>query len=451
MEESHLSFYHSGMLDPHFKKHAIDKDLVALYKDCLPHKGAKVVLFTWVIPRGLGDYYAQLEAASILKKNHPDLDILLVTLIHAEVAIPASLPPHPHHFVRFTGSVPEEIQTDPLPLARLRDADLILQMPTYYPKTEELVASLQELPSAKPMPKYELLGEYGWCRHPHFHFTTQARSMGLNPLEKGIFIKQIPEKEKAKNRFNLAYTRTKEGLYLYLYSLLKSLSFDTQDIDIACFDMKHLLEIVPELFGTPKWGLKTVHLFYKDYFTEIPLANEGKVLRLLHQEQLPHAEFLKLLAQTEDLFGCTGDGSISEAISSHSMYFIDPLPHQIAFVKDLHALAKARVPESAEWIELMIPDARPLAEKGERMGTLLSDPQTKQAITRLSGLICKEYAVNDFLCHLVNRSLLHKKRPELEIFEAIALDNFLHGDQSADSALAEISKLLLSFSRYGND
>jgi len=376
---------------------------------------SNVVLFTWVIPPGLGDLQAQLNAAEILRKAHPDLEIKLVTLIHKE----ASLPHHPCHFVRFTGLKNEEIEAENMPLALLREADLILQIPTYYPRTQELLDLLQEVPSHKPVPKYEFLGEYGWTGQPNF-----PRCMGLNPCESGIFIKQVPKcKPASKNRFNLAYTRTQQGGYLYLYSLLKALEFDQRDIDVAFFDMKHMLENVPVLFSSPRWGLKAVHLFFKDYFTEIPLASEGKILRLYHKEKLSHEEFLKYLSQTEDLFGCTGDGSISEAISAGCMYFIDPLHHKIAFVKDLLAIAKTRTPEAAEWIELMIPSDLPIDERGERMGELLADSKTKEAMQRLSQIICQEYSVNDFLCDLVTRTLRYAKHPELEFLDARSLIN----------------------------
>jgi hypothetical protein len=360
---------------------------------------SRIVLFTWVIPPGLGDLRAQLNAEEILRKSYPELDIQLVTLIHKE----APLPSHSCHFVRFTGLKNEEIEAEEMPLTLLREADLILQIPTYYPRTQELLDLLREMPSSKPMPKYEFLGEYGWTGQPNF-----SRCMGLNPLEFGIFIKQIPKSEPtSKNRFNLAYTRTQEGLYLYLYSLLKALEVDTRDIDLAFFDMKHMIENVPLLFSAPCWGLKAVHLFYKSFFTEIPLAPEGKILRLYHKELLAHTDFLKLVSQTEDLFGCTGDGSISEAISAGCMYLIDPLHHQVPFVKDLLTLAILRSPSAAEWIELMIPNAGDLSleERGERMGELLANPETKEGMLYLSSIIREEHSVNKFLCNLVAQSL----------------------------------------------
>ena len=448
----------------HIKKHLIDKQLLELYKRVCVESG-EVVLFTWVIPDGFGDYYAQLEAADILTQAYPSLRIKLVTLIHKDTPLPATLPLHSCCFLRFKGIVQEVIEPDPFSqetLEILRNADLILQLPTYYPYTQDLLEQIRKVPSQKSMPKYELLGEFGWIDRPYFNPKTAARCMGLHPLEKGIFLKKIPvATKKCKNRFNLAYTKTQQGGYLYLYALLKATEHDSRDLDIAFFDMSHMLENVPSLFSGSRWGLKTVHLFYKNHFTQIPLAQEGKILRLYHKEQLPHSEFLTLLSQSEDLIGCTGDGSISEAISSGSMYFIDPLLHQRAFVKDLLLLAKTRIPEyreAIEWIRLMIPSSEEkkewleeqdvqalslsLQDRGEKMGVLLQNPRTKKGIQKLSKIICKEHSVNDFLCHLVNRTLVHAKRPELEIFEAVALDGFLFGDKSAITVLREISEFL---------
>jgi hypothetical protein len=362
----------------------------------------RVILFTWVIPPGLGDLRTQLHAAEILREAFPQIDLQLVTLLHKEVNYSLNIG---SHCVTFSGSTPEDIDSEPLPFSLLREADLIIQLPTYYPKTEQFLSMLHSWPSKRPIPKYVFLGEYGWTGQPNF-----ANCMGLHPQEKGILIdtslcfkRTLP---RDGPRFNLAYTRTETGGYLYLYGLLRSLASDSRDIEIAFFDMKNMLENVPKLFSTPKWGIKEVHILYRNCFTKIPLAPEGKTVTLQHHDPLSHSQFLHFLSQTEDLFGCTGDCSISEAISSDCMYWIDPLPHKTAFVKHLLALAILRAPDAAEWIELMLPTPHlpSLEARGERIAILLADPHTREAVQRLSQLIRSEYCANRFLCSLVQAS-----------------------------------------------
>jgi hypothetical protein len=370
---------------------------------------SRIVLLTWVIPPGLGDFHAQVQAASILRQSFPSVQIDLATLIHEEAKIPF----YPCHVVRFKGLKNEEIEPICFPLSFLREADLILQLPTFYPKTEKMLEELRAMPSEKPMPRYEFLGEYGWSGQPNF-----SQCMGLKSTEKGIFIKEVKQRKKRPN-FNLAYTRTYQGIYLYLHALLQALESNSQDLEVAFFDMKHLLECLPKLLPHSRWGIKAVHIHFKQYFTEIPLAEEGKTLKLYHKENLSHEEFLKLLSETDALFGCTGDGSISEAISSHSMYFIDPLEHKIAFVQDLLALAQKEEPDVAEWISLMIPNHFPLETRGNRLGELLLDQKTISAITRLSRHIRNHHSVEKPLCDLVMRALTYAAHPEREFFDSI--------------------------------
>jgi hypothetical protein len=323
--------------------------------------------------------------------------------------------------------------------------------------------------------------------------------MGLHFLEKGIFVKKIPQRAlldwqsfktgsliekligqkeptqeeiatyRKTHRLNIAYTRTERGAYLYLHALLKALEEDCKTIDLCFFNKGHLLHHLTQrneqLLG--KLGLAKIQIHYKDFLSEIVLKQEGKTLRLFHVEHLPHEDFLSLIAWTEDLIGCTGDGSISEAISAKKPFFIDPLDHQIPFVKDLIFIAEKRLEnyhstieflklclpanplptntQESEWI-LEHPTPEPLTKSDEEialhMGELMQNPLFKEGMYTLCTLLCQEYSVNETLCHMVKRALVHYHNPCIQHLEAFTMDRCLHGNLSCKEALKEIRGIL---------
>lgn len=481
---------------PSLKRLYIDKALLSLYSSYTPKETASVVIFTWVIGDGWGDYFAQIETAKVLRKQFPNLTIQLLTLVHDKQTLPKTECSFPHILLPYhadpkVGWEKASCKTfSPQVIAVLQRASLILQIPTCFPHAKQLLADVTG-------PKHELVGEGGWIDTPHFHPNTGARCMGLHFLEKGIFIKEMPKTDFfaaskqlderlisalfgkrqptkkqisayiASHRFNLAYIRYDSGLYLYIHALLKSLEKDQKDIDICFFNLKHLLNNFESQYRGifEKYGIGNATLFYQGNTTNIPISSKGKALKLIHLEKVNHEHYLTLVSLAQDLVGCRGDGSIFEAISASKIFFLDIPYHERTFLKDLIALATYLLPNhpqaiaylklflslpqmlsspsnNAEWVEdLEPPPIFTLQELGEAMGELLQSPQIAEGFTILNTTIQQNYAFNPVLCNLTQRALCHYDNPHLAILESVALDSYLHGEKSAREALLDIKNL----------
>jgi hypothetical protein len=479
---------------PALKKQYIDKTLLYLYSSYQPKKTASIVIFTWVIGDGFGDYFTQIEAANILQETFPEISFVLITLVHEGTTLPLTSLPYTQYFVPYKADLHKgwdaitdiDFPTDAM--HALHSASLILQIPTCFPSTHSL---LQQIRSSS-RPKYELVGEGGWIDTPLFNPLTGARCMGLHFLEKGVFIKKIPKLNAASSitslkneriksilsthlgsyRFNLAYIRYNEGLYLYLYTLLKNLENSQSDLIICVFHLEHLIgqfEIsYKSLFL--QFGIKQVTLYYQNKMTKISLSSNGKCLKLVQMEQISHDDYLILLSLCSDLAGCRGDGSIFETISASKVPFFDIAPHQKKFLKDLISLAQfyhPEYPEAAAYLQLFLfapilrakqsenewieewPDSQryTLEELGEKMGTLLQNPKCREGLRLLCETIQTRYDVKPVLQNLTLRALCHYDHPQMEILENHALDAFLFGEDSLSNILSEIKKDISIFTK----
>ncbi len=403
----------------------IDNALLELYAKYKPQKGTKVVLLTWVIGDGLGDYSAQLETAKILSEAIAEIDITLITFCYEKAKL------HPSSFsqvfVPYTSDLKwEKIEctfSDEL-LEILRSAALILQIPTYFPKTKELLELC-------PGVKHELVGEGGWINTPHFHPSTGARCMGLHPMEKGIFIKKIPKTELCTDkRSHLVYTLYSEGFCKYMRVLLKYLEKDNQNIDIYFFKLGHLLENI-EKIPFKKYGIKNALIYYKKNVCELAFASVGKTIHFFHKENIPQEEFLTLLAQTTDLVGCRGDGSIFETISANKIPFFDVPEHQKKFLKNvIHLAEENKLRRAVKYLK---------SDHPEKMGKMLQSAKLTEEIKTLNQIIREKHSVNPILINLTLRALYHYKHPNLALLESVVLDS----DAPSHEVLAEIKHSLI--------
>lgn len=462
------------------KRTFIDKALLHLYTGCRPPLEAQVVIFTWVIGDGYGDYAAQLETARIVSSILPPEAITLITILWEKARFPREKSPFKQHILHYRdqGGKWREIVCAPLSEEiqnTLHSASLILQIPTHFPLTEEIIP---------PGPKYELVGEGGWLDTPHYNPLSGARCMGLHSLEKGIYIKEMPSKEEAPrllnsrlahtlfgqhsiekylqtHSFNCAYTYPEGGLYLYIHTLLISLEEETRQIDIALFNLSHILTHLKTLYLPlfQKAGVKEVEILFDETSTTLPVAPSGKRVRLIHLDTLSNEECLAMVAFSDHLVGCKADGSLSEAVSASKPFFLDPPNHKLELTRDLIALAKHHFPTHSalhNYLEIFLcyPNAPLqgaqallalpyLQELGDRAGSLLKEPSVRSGLRELCHLIHTDYAVNPVLQNLTLRSLIHKTHPHIEVLEKHLLNSYLNENQPLHSVFAQLKAALL--------
>ncbi len=486
---------------PSLRKAAIEKAVFSLYDTVPLDSDAKISLFTYVIRDGLGDYAASLAAAEILKERFPHLELHQVVLMPEQLSIPSV--PEKCTLVRYS----EEASLAVIPhsvMIELRSSDLILSLPTFYPHTPLLIEHLQKMSATLPMPKMETIGEYGFVESSWFHPRTRNRSMGLHFLEQGILIRKAHtssfaevqnerllqwmfqttcpgpveiEQYQSQNRFYLAYLTTPIGGAVYLHALLKSLEHDSKGVDICVPDLGWFIQYVekqnrsgfPVLQGN--FAIASLEVWFENKVHAVShsgLGGSGKKVRLLCPGSLSQKDFRALLSLSGEFAAVRGDQSFSESVSQNKVFFYDGRDHKRYLIKDLLALAENRIhphrgaltlfrgigktflhnlpdPEG-EWV-----DETAFQEKEEwlsialEIGLALQDPDTIAGFKKLNRIIAEEYSCNDFLCHLVQRSLFHKKYPEIEKAEEEQISLFSNQAKSLLAAIKSIQKAIREF------
>ena len=136
------------------KKHLFLLSDAAKYEQASFSTDKNIALFTYVVNDGLGDLRAAEQAYQILQKNFTN--IVQIFLIHEKYKDSIKLKHEKNTMLYFYtsernsfSSLPKEIN---LALAK---AEMVLQIPSFYPYWNDLVAGLQ-------LKKYLTIGEYGF-------------------------------------------------------------------------------------------------------------------------------------------------------------------------------------------------------------------------------------------------------------------------------------------------
>ena len=473
------------------------RDLKAAIPSCY---SIHITLLTWVIADGWGDLFCQIEAAAVLHSYFPHLKLTLFTLVHEDKDPPSYDHPFEQHRIRFTGKLNGTITIEPFSSSQLKtisQSDLVLEIPTPFPHLDKLLGQLPKIP---PLAR---IGEHSMIDTIHYQPETSAWSMGLHFLEKGIFIKKVPqasqnlhlknqnlkqlilgaaqdwEQYRQKNRFQIAYTKNYRGLYLYLMALLTSLDDDEKNIDICFFQMDLLAMVLEYKFKDPRsqeylllkaWNIGELQLYFENFQSVIPIAKSGKRVRLIHCRSLDHDDQLVLTSLSDRLIGATGDQSVLEAISTGKPFFFDPPTFKRPFLRDLLCIAEKKLqafPCLAEFFKLCLKNpSLPLEDNqqgwvseeyldtvearlsledntdisiGKALGQLLKDPAMPQAFEALRQYLADSYSIEPILTGLVRRTLLIKYNPSLVKQEEAEVQKLLNGKQTLDQMLQNVS------------
>ena len=503
-------------------RHWLHRPLLTLYASSSLCTPIKISILTWVISDGWGDLFAQLEAAHLIHTHFPQLQLTLFTLIHKDRTPPEYDNPFEQEVILYSGELNGPMTHTPFSSEQLKilsDTDLLIEMPTAFPHIDQLLrcvglnesqqarAATQEgrsIASPTPTPLHIRLGEHSMIDAVPYHPATSAWSMGLHFLEKGIFIKTLPEVAgdvPLRNRdlhnllfspfknvesyrrhrsFQLAYTKNYRGLYLYLTALLSSLSEDDRDVDICFFQAPILAQLLNQQFRDPvsqelplfkAWNVKEFHLYCSPYHTKVPIASSGKLVRFIHCVSIAHEDQLLLTSLTDHLIGVTGDQSVLEAMSTGRPFFYDPPCFKRPFLADLCQIAEKKLSEfpqlsqffklclkttslhldddQAGWVSEECVEATKaflsLEEDndlaiGKALGNLLRDPLLSLAFQALRQYLADHYSITPILSGLISRTALFKKYPILAFQEERELEKLFQGVQTLDETLTHINR-----------
>lgn len=448
---------------PALKELIEEKEIVKRYENFVLTESSKVCFFTWVIWDGWGDYIAAAEAISILKEKFPDLQIDWVLLVCSKKKMPDFPSICKMHIVFYEKEGP--VSLIPLSILQLlRSSHLVIQIPTYYPATNELQERVKNLDSASSIPRFISIGEYGFLESQWFHPRTSNRSMGLHFLEKGILIRKrqkkgassfsslenqelinwiFPsgieeEKYLSAHHFYVAYLATAIGGAIYLHALLKTHELSEKGIDICSPDIGWLVSYLEFQNKSGRPILESDRYFLEVYTKEkiytFGLSHLKKV-RIFCPGSISSSDFHILMELSGDFIGVRGNQSFSEAISISKPFFYDGREHARYFIKDLVALAENRIrshrasltilrkmresfiynleKEEKEWVEeTHFLEKRPWQEIAVQLGQALQSPKAALGFRELAEIIRQEYAFNEFFCHLVQKELCHFSDPE---------------------------------------
>lgn len=444
------------------KKRCLDKALLSLYNQCNLYESHNLLLFTYVIPGGLGDYFAQQFLKKLLKKTFPFLKISTISLIHETAPLQCIEQSIEDHFIRFSSL--EDLKSNPFSeklLYLLRNASLILQIPTFYPYWDLLIAKIKQTPFNKiSFPKVETIGEYGFINSKEFYPTRSTRCLGLHFLEYGLLLDKNPSistknldfllkgkalsEYRASTHFYFAYLCTEYGHHLYLYSIALYLMKDERNIDLCTPDIGLFLKAIensPSLFE--KTHIKEIQIYYKDKCCVHSIQETGKVLRIFHTGPLVHEEFQLYLKLSEEPVGIRGNSSLSEVISLNKAYFYDMLEHNKLLYDGLIAMARTHTPHALKLLELYSP--HPEIQHLDASHSCAELMQTTPALEELKLLnkkISEEHCANIHLENMVSRSLNHYENSSLEDQESSLVTAFIDEKISFEDLISTLRKLI---------
>lgn len=467
-------------------RHFLDRPFLYLYRNVQVPSDRQVIIFSWIMTHGFGDLIAQYEIAKIIKKRFAKLPLQLISLIHKDASLPFPCPGDVCTRIPFDTN--EEMKLEYFPeevLHQMASSALIFQTPTYYPYTQDLWKKLYQMKGILgPLPKEEILGEYGFTKASWAHPNTEARCLGLHFLEKGILtfeekndggafdfshlsseqlhliFGQPSLTEEAfraygkKRIFAFPYLITNEGHFIYLYALIKSLSRDRRDIDIATPDIGGFLR------GLQAWlkkgnafshyYVKEIQIYFKQSKSKIPIGKTGKNVRIMHLGPIAPEDFRRLVRLNEGVFGCRGDQSFSHAVSFQKPFFYDGLTHSEPFLLDLLYIIRGKFPQAEELarsveisLALMETEIDVLA-LGEELGTIWQSPAFYRAMKQLCTFLKEHYSANDLIGDIIGRSLCHYYHPKIAEGEQKIKEDILHKKISFSEGIAKCRSILYS-------
>ncbi|MBA3237078.1 MAG: hypothetical protein H0T62_01855 [Parachlamydiaceae bacterium] len=197
---------------------------------------------------------------------------------------------------------------------------------------------------------------------------------------------------------------------------------------------------------------------------EVSLFEYGKELRLINPFPLDQKEFYTLLSHTNPLVACTGDHSLSEAISFDRLPFYELRDMKLAFQTNLIALAE-RVGKAPFYLKQYFKELFKIYDRNqERMidllkkyddlfemekayynrdfndlkgkqfklikssliiANLLQQPELTDEFHALNQLIKSQYSFNETLICLVEQQLAFSSCPDLKNFEQQTQEKYL--------------------------
>jgi hypothetical protein len=411
------------------KKRILDKPTLYQYKHYPILKDLSIVIITYVVPGGFGDYFAQSYLKKILKKRFQEVDITSVIFI--EKSYSQKITCEEDEILCAFNAVEElKPQYFDLSLKRLfKKAHIVFEIPTPFPFKKEL-----QLLSSQA--SYIQIGEYGFIQSSLYEPKSAARCLGLHFLEYGLFIDN-PSKTSLENFSKLdvsaylfsikdphlylksndmyfSYLATDYGVIFYLYLIIYLSLHQDKIIDLVCIDIGPFLKVIEsDIERLKNLPIKTIEIFYKNNRSVLNLDSKGLHLRIIHTGHLNHKDFQILLQASKEPVGIRGNLSLSEAIALQKGFFYDPLSHNYPVYYELLSLAKLHDQEVFLWMQLFKPALEPhvAAQKG---AALIRQKDFQKAFKNILSFINTHLKADEHMINIVYKELINSQNPGLQ-------------------------------------
>lgn len=316
--------------------------------------------------------------------------------------------------------------------------------------------------------------------------------MGLDDLEEGIFVKEIPKKalqELDDARLKGLLLLGSRHLHLFYHKL--SGFYQASDIYIAALihqEDDKPIDIVMPLDVRLEWlmhwkmlepeklkslGVGTLQLIKKESVESVLIQNQGKEIRIIHPQFLPQHDFYTLLANASAPFGSTGDHSFTDALSLPIATHYELRGHKFFLFKSFKKLAeKLGCKLVEEYLEasgalfdgreetfrqefqaqltcydgyktaLLKRMAAKIFDAAKKLATCLKNRDFHEEWKKIAMHIRKERNVRKQLRFIVARHLAMAHYPQLAASEEQAFQDFRSGKKSIQTVHEELIRSL---------
>ncbi|KAF3361814.1 hypothetical protein PHSC3_001580 [Chlamydiales bacterium STE3] len=158
-------------------------------------------------------------------------------------------------------------------------------------------------------------------------------SMGLLPLEEGIFLEEPQQSsslgDQECNCFVSYITTLTSAKLTFIYLVSHLQKHVQEDLEIILYPLTSEEIAMLDFPKLSQLGIAEVYIHSTDNpISKLPISPKGKKLHLKQFLPLPYENFIPLIKKSQWIVGCTGDLSLSECLSLHKVPFYEIREHK---------------------------------------------------------------------------------------------------------------------------
>lgn len=441
-----------------YRRHAVDLLAWNIFQKCAPIPGDNEIVVTgYVMGDGKGDWFNMVNTCKHLMKKFRERKVRLIvaadekhrgSLIYPKVERKDFA--FIHAPVETTAVTVDQFPKDADVLRKIKESAAVVLGPIDIKEiymNDELDDVLEFNGIAineydAPTNQDELCG-----RHV---------MMGLNALQTiGVYTRQPKEKYSWKTISNLrlkdilfgtglpgdreikayldahdlylCYTGSEVALQFFkAAAVVSALSETGKSIDV-CYPCKGAMDSLSEMLSQGELagtGIGSVRLIYFDEGEKrerrIDVAEQGVELRIIDVGLLTPKDFRILTQISGPLVGCTGDNSLSQALSYGKVPFYEVFSHKDDLLKELIQIIEHKFGNESKLFQFV--------KKGRLPQSHAEVLQLVRQAEVLGQLIREEHSANLLIQGVVNERIFRHLQIDNAIWEDELIEGYLHGD-----------------------